>query len=415
MYMDTNISHILIVDDDAALLQALPQTLYLRMQDIKVDTCDGAQKAIQLMQEHDYDAIVSDVKMPGMSGLDLLAQIRELRPDTPTLLITGHGEHNLAIQALRGGAYDYILKPIEREAFVAALQRAVQTRRLRRQVAEQHLAISAHANALEQLVERRTRELIEANATKDKFLGVVSHEIEPPLTVLTGMAQMLHRQIDAGSAMDVVKQGVVDLEHSIERTGALVHNLLDTSLMDTNMFVLRRERCDLVEVCHQLLDEYTTGSGPMLISELRGNALEAEVDRDRLCQVLLNLLSSVHKYAPKGSTITVTLQQRGYEAVISVAAGDASVALDAPIQVFDRVYQEPSMEMSNAAQPGNGLGLYITRKIVERHGGYVDVQSTPDNGHVFSVRLPLMIDFAQEPADTYILSPHTQAVWTIVH
>jgi signal transduction histidine kinase len=413
--MAMSTSRILIVDDDRALLQALPQTLYLRIQDITVDTCDSAQGAIQLVEEHDYDAIVSDVKMPGMDGLELLAHIRDLRPDTPTLLITGHGEHNTAIQALRGGAYDYILKPIEREAFIAALQRAVQTRRLRRQVVEQHLALSQHAKSLEQLVERRTRELVDANATKDKFLGIVAHEIEPPLAALLGMAQMLHQQVEAGSSADVIKQGVVDLEHSITRTSALVRNLLDTSLMDTNMFVLRRERCDLVEVCHRLLDEYTTGSGPMLISELRGQPLEAEVDRDRLSQVLLNLLSSTHKYASKDSPVTVTLQQVGYEAVISVAAGDANITPGAQSHEFDKPYHDPQIEAYNGSQPGNGLGLYITRKIVERHGGYVDVQDTPEHGNIFSVRLPLIVDFEKEPVDTHILLPHTQAMWTIVY
>ncbi|MFL5705321.1 MAG: response regulator, partial [Ktedonobacteraceae bacterium] len=85
-------AHILIVDDDTALLQALPQALYLRMENIKVDSCDSAQVAIERIAEHEYDAIVSDIKMPGMDGLALLAKIQELSPDTPTLLITGHGE-----------------------------------------------------------------------------------------------------------------------------------------------------------------------------------------------------------------------------------------------------------------------------------------------------------------------------------
>src|SRR6266436_2725329 len=129
-------SYILIVDDDAALLQALPQALYLRIQDVKVDTSDSASAALELIQEHDYDAIVSDIKMPGIDGLALLEKIRELRPDTPTLLITGHGEHDLAIQALRGGAYDFIQKPIEREYFVAALTRAIEVRRLSRRIEE---------------------------------------------------------------------------------------------------------------------------------------------------------------------------------------------------------------------------------------------------------------------------------------
>src|SRR5689334_19923734 len=108
----TGTSYILVVDDDPALLQALPQTLYLRIKEIKIDTCESAHKALELARQHDYDAIISDIKMPGMDGLTLLKEMREIRPETPVLLITGHGEHDLAIQALRGGAYDYILKPI---------------------------------------------------------------------------------------------------------------------------------------------------------------------------------------------------------------------------------------------------------------------------------------------------------------
>src|SRR5690242_14916120 len=104
---EMNQAHILIVDDDTALLQALPQALYLRMHDMVVDTCDSALEALEQVRQNDYDAIVSDIKMPGMDGLVLLGKIRELRPETPTLLITGHGDHNLAIQALRGGAYDF--------------------------------------------------------------------------------------------------------------------------------------------------------------------------------------------------------------------------------------------------------------------------------------------------------------------
>src|SRR5579863_1406726 len=136
-----NNSRVLIVDDDVALLQALPQALYLRLHGIEVDTSDSAQKALELIQEQIYDAIVSDIKMPGMDGLALLAKIQEMRPDTPTLLITGHGEHDLAVRALRAGAYDFIQKPIDRDYLVAALQRAIQTHQLRRQVLEQQLAL----------------------------------------------------------------------------------------------------------------------------------------------------------------------------------------------------------------------------------------------------------------------------------
>ncbi|MDX6423294.1 MAG: hypothetical protein QOI67_765 [Gaiellaceae bacterium] len=144
-----NQARILIVDDDVALLEALPQALKLRVDGITIDTAENAADALECIREVDYDAIVSDIKMPGMDGLALLREIDQARPGTPTLLITGHGEHDLAVQALRGGAYDFVAKPIDRDYFVASLERAVQVRRLDRQVERQRLALERHALVLE--------------------------------------------------------------------------------------------------------------------------------------------------------------------------------------------------------------------------------------------------------------------------
>jgi PAS domain S-box-containing protein len=140
---------ILIVDDDTALLEALPKALKLRMDGIRIDTSDNAADAIERIERVDYDAVVTDIKMPGMDGLAVLGEIKRLRPRTPTLLITGHGEHDLAVQALRGGAYDFVQKPIDRDYFVASLERAIEVRRLERRVEEQRLALERHARVLE--------------------------------------------------------------------------------------------------------------------------------------------------------------------------------------------------------------------------------------------------------------------------
>ena len=168
---------VLIVDDDPALLHALPETVRARMRDVLVETTDTARDALKRIAEKDYDAIITDLKMPGMDGLALLNEIRSLRPYTPTLLITGHGEHDLAVQALRGGAYDFIQKPIDRDYFLASLSRAVQVCQLRRQVEEQRLALARHAEDLEHQVQTRTRELLEANAAKDAALSRAQEEI----------------------------------------------------------------------------------------------------------------------------------------------------------------------------------------------------------------------------------------------
>src|SRR5439155_9988587 len=131
-----------------ALLEALPRALRLRLDGVEIDTVDNAGDALERIISTDYDAIVSDIKMPGMDGLAVLEEIRKLRPKTPTLLITGHGEHDLAVQALRGGAYDFVQKPIDRDYFVASLERAIEMRRLERKVEAQRHALERHARVL---------------------------------------------------------------------------------------------------------------------------------------------------------------------------------------------------------------------------------------------------------------------------
>jgi two-component system, sensor histidine kinase and response regulator len=148
---------VLIVDDDPALLRALPETLRLRMGGVIVETADSATKALERIAAQDYDAIVTDIKMPGMDGLALLAEIRTRRPDTPTLIITGHGENELVVHALRGGACDFIQKPIDRDYFVAALYRAIRAHLLSRQEKDRTLALESCAGELERILQNLDR------------------------------------------------------------------------------------------------------------------------------------------------------------------------------------------------------------------------------------------------------------------
>src|SRR5205807_8501974 len=176
--------HVLIVDDDPALLQALPEALRLRMDGVTVDVADSAAAALERIAARDYDVIVTDIKMPGMDGLALMAEIRGRQPDTPTIMITGHGEHALAILALRGGAYDFIQKPIDRDYLVASVSRAIQMSELSRGGREQQLTLERRANELERTVEERTRELREATRV-----------IESPLKWLMGPSQQMQKVV----------------------------------------------------------------------------------------------------------------------------------------------------------------------------------------------------------------------------
>ena len=335
---------ILLVDDDTALLEALPHMIALRIHGVRVDTSDSASRALELIQDHDYDAVVSDIKMRGMDGLELLAQLQVLRPEVPTMLITGHADQSLVIQALRSGAYDFIQKPIDRVYFVAALHRAMQTRQLRRQIQEQQRALELHAQTLEQEVEQRTREFLATREDRD----------------------------------------------------ALVRDLLDCSLIKSGEFVLHPECCNLVELCQQVLEAYTAGAGLALTFDSDLEAIEVSVDRERINQVLIHLLSNSRNGSLAGSPITITLHRAGDEAIISVHDMGRGIAEELLPHIFEQFYRIPDAEIPAGARPGVGLGLYLSRYIVELHGGRIEVESSPGKGSTFSVVLPLGIDQSAE-------------------
>src|SRR5256712_1757837 len=160
---------VLIVDDDPALLNALPEALRIRMSDVAVTRADWGAAALDRIAARDYDAIVTDIKMPGMDGFALLSEIRARRPDTPTLMITGHGEHALAIGALRGGAYDFIQKPIDRDYFVTSLRRAIEMSELGRQAKKQQLPL---------------RWLMGPSRQMQKVVQQIKQVADSPLTIL---------------------------------------------------------------------------------------------------------------------------------------------------------------------------------------------------------------------------------------
>jgi two-component system sensor histidine kinase/response regulator len=384
-------AYILIVDDDTALLQALPQAIRLRLPEVQVDTADSAFDALDRIRAREYDAIVSDIKMPGMDGLVLLAKVRELRPDIPVLLITGHGDHGLALQALRGGAYDFIQKPIDRDYFVAALYRAIQTHQLRQHVAEQQQTLEAHATFLEQTVQERTRELVEANAAKDEFLSIASHELKTPLSSLKGMTQLWRRRLERAGSPET--SYLATMENSIRRMELLVNDLLTVSFVEMGMFTLYCSCRSIGMVCQQLVAEYSASSDPppLVQLDILEEFMEVKVDVDRIGQVIINLLSNARKYSVSDAIIRVIVEREGDRCKISVHDSGIGIAPEALPHVFERFYRVPNVEVQTGSSSGFGLGLYISKQIVEHHGGCMEVQSVVGRGSVFSIILPLAL------------------------
>lgn len=409
--MATNSDRVLVVDDDLALLQALPEALRLRMDGLTIDTSNSALTALDLIEKNDYDAIVSDIKMPEMDGIALLAEIRARRPDTPTLLITGHGERDLTVGALRGGAYDFIQKPIDRDYFVASLKRAIDARGLRRQIQEQQSELLRHAQELEAAVQERTRELREAIALKDQlllseqesrrmaeeavrvreqFLSIASHELKTPLTTLKVTLQLLDRQFrQPDPDRNRIETHLGRLWEQFDRLEILVEELLDASRIQQGRLDLRPESVDLVSLVEQVVDrfEYAPERKPehQIVLEAQV-AIVGSWDPSRLDQVVTNLVSNALKYSPEGSEVRVALQQSDSHAMLAVIDQGIGISPDDRQRLF-QPFARSDVVRGNVS--GTGLGLYIAARIVEQHGGTIRVQSEPGNGSTFTVHLPL--------------------------
>jgi signal transduction histidine kinase len=388
---------VLIVDDDPALLVALPETLEIKMPALAVDTSDSAAGALERVAETDYDAIVSDIKMPGMDGLALLREIRVLRPTTPTLLITGHGDHDLAIQALRGGAYDFIQKPIDRDYFVAALTRAIQLRQMSRRIEEQQAALERHAVELERIVEERTRDLREANRVKDEFLATLSHELRTPLNSMFGWIYLLRE----GVLNEASSQRAIDtIERNTKSLAEIINDLLEVSRIITGKLKLDVRPVKLgsvIEAALEVVRPAVEAKDIELHLSLEPATDVVLGDSSRLQQIVWNLLSNAIKFTPARGRVEVRLEKIGSNAGITVSDNGAGIAEAFLPYVFDRFRQADST--FTRKHGGLGLGLAIVRHLVEIHGGSVAAYSPGEGrGASFVVTFPLVESGAHDGA-----------------
>lgn len=231
-------ARVLIVDDDPGLLQVLPEALRLRMNGVTVDVAESAAFALEQIDARDYDAIVTDIKMPGMDGLALLAEIRTRRPDTPTLMITGHGEHDLVAHSLRGGAYDFIEEPIDRDYLVASLIRAIQMREVSRRAKEQQVTLERNPNELEErardlreknkVIKSPLRFLMSPGGQMEKIVQQIEQVADSPLTVLI--------EGETGTGKELVARAIHQLSSRREKPfvavdcGAIPDTLIESEL-----------------------------------------------------------------------------------------------------------------------------------------------------------------------------------------
>jgi len=398
-------AHILIIDDDPALLEALPEALRLRMDDLDIDTSDSGQEALERIAATDYDALVVDIKMPGMDGLELLTEIKRRRPDTPTMMITGHGDHELAVDALRRGAPDNGTKPIDREYFVASLKRSIECHRLVRDVATKREELLRHTEELEACVQERTVELREAlhreqvtrreldeahrrleelSRQRDMFVAMVAHDIASPLTSIRGYVEMWAR----GKVRPERQERVLALITSeTDRLARLARDLADAAQVITGEFQIRMTICDLAAIAREQVDLTRSRTTRHTILLEAPPSLPIDCDRHRLAQVFSNLLTNAIKYAPDGE-IRVHVEQDEGQAHFAVSDQGPGIPSELAESVFEPG-RRLAQESTGPSSEGSGFGLHIVRGIVEAHGGRVWIEPNPGTGTRVCVSVPI--------------------------
>lgn len=360
-------NQILIVDDEEDNLAALNRLL--RTQFV-VTTTTSAFEALRLVQKNQYSIVLSDQRMPEMSGVDLLEKAKKFAPDTIRILLTGYTDLESVIEAInRGNVYRYIAKPWNPDELKVILLQAEEAYLL-------HKALESQNNALE-LANEELRLALEAlqrlDHAKAQFLSLISHELNTPLTVLLSFSALLQEKrdslpIDARKASEAIAKAALRFQEIV--TEVLTYIRIESG------GALRFENCDIssiVKEASQISDKERKNKRIVFSFSLRQNS-HLLCDRDKMKLAISNLLASMIKQAPEDSEIKIEVN----ESKISIWRKGQILASEA----FN--------PLSNATKPLHhqqdlGLGLAICKLIVEAHRGSIEVHSTKEAGTTVSL------------------------------
>ncbi|MET3131854.1 signal transduction histidine kinase [Oxalobacteraceae bacterium GrIS 1.11] len=379
---------ILVVDDEAAHMRALCDTL--RDYGYQSVGFTAGEAALACLRESRFDLLLTDLMMPGMDGIAVLQAARLLDPQLACLIMTGAGTISSAVEAMQEGALDYILKPFKLSTMLPILKGALAVRQLRNEKAlvEQSLreraAELAAANRELDLAKSKA-EL--ANRAKSSFISSMSHELRTPLNAILGFSHILSSSTLPSTAAQK-KEFAAHILKSSKHLLTLINEILDLAKVESGTMELYLEAVALPELiaeCMALMEPLCEQRGVRLAGPAP-DALTVLADRTRLKQILLNLLSNAVKYNREMGSVAISCACDGAGAIrVCVddnGAGLRPEQLEALFQPFNRLGQE------NGPEEGSGIGLVVTRRLVELMGGAIGASSEPGVGSQFWIELP---------------------------
>jgi signal transduction histidine kinase len=363
---------LLIVDDEEGLLASLVAAFQL--QGYRVEGVETARAALEALEQAPFDALLTDMIMPGMDGLALMERVRCRHPRLPVILMTGGATVETAVQALKGGAADYVLKPFTLTEIFHVVDRAVEQARLRQENVE-----------LSEL-NRRLREL---DQVKSDLLSAATHEFRTPLTLIQGWLDHLQGS-EAETLSPSQRESVAAIRESVLRLSRLIGNLLVLAESHAGSGVERgTDPVNLRELLQRTAETVAAEAearGVAIAIADGGGTHQVIGDGSRLGLLFLNLLENAVKFSRRGGAVEVVVSGNSQEVEASITNTTGEIPAD-QIPRLLQPFTQGSTGLARTAG-GLGLGLAVVRALVHASGGALFVDRGVPQGTTVRVRIP---------------------------
>lgn len=361
--MSENNAKILIIDDDESMRDSCTQVL--KKSGYTIETAENGEKGLSMTKELNPDLILLDLKMPGMSGTEVLKLVKDFDPRIIIIIITGYATVESAVDSMKQGVYEYLPKPFTPKE----LRKIVQHGLLRRKCLME-------ADRL-----RNEKEKMRKN-----FVSLVTHELRSPLSAVQQNLMTI-----TGGMMGEIPNSVMDtLKRLSERIKALIHLIndwLDLSKMESGEVAIERENIDLKKILTDIIDLFKSSAERQEITL----KIDASKDNYIFCgnaqtleMLFSNLINNAIKYNRQGGSVTISIEKK--DTTIQIVVKDTGIGIpeDKLPLIFEQFYRIKDKSMVE----GSGLGLSIVKKTIDLHQGNIEVSSKVGKGTIFTVKLP---------------------------
>jgi signal transduction histidine kinase len=349
---------LLFIDDEDIVLRSCRRIF--TGDEWEVETALSGEEGLEMARAKDYDVVVTDLKMPGLGGMDVLKTLRQEKPDVIVVIFTGYANVETAREALKNGAFDYIPKPFTPEEIRSVVRNAVQAKK-----------DIAPAKMLD-------------------LMAIVSHELKSPVSAVHTTASTLHRGYFG--RLEPGQQRIVEsILRNCEYLEDIIRSYIDLSRMELDKLGAFKEKVPFAAaVVNEALET------PGVKDNTKAMDIQTEWTEDvvvhgdpRLLEIVVrNLVVNAVKYGREGTPVRLRMRREGGEMIFSVHNEGVGISAE---DIRDRLFKrfERLRQPGTEGVKGSGLGLYICRQIVEKHGGRIWAESEPGRHAEFFVALPL--------------------------